>query len=75
MDDVLVPVFVTVGLLLIAAIFIIGVAFGLDYADCRGFESGTGIKTKWAWSCYAEVDGKWVPKQYAFGEAHEVRVK
>ncbi len=52
------------------------VAFvGVNYLDCRGFQSGTGIPTKWEWGCYAQVDGRWVPKDYAFGDAHELRHK
>lgn len=47
----------------------------LDYADCRGFQSGTGIETKWRWGCYAKVDGQWVPKAYAFGDVNELRIK
>jgi hypothetical protein len=55
--------------------FIVTAWASVDYLDCSGFERGTGIKTRWSFGCYAEVNGKWVPKQYAFGDAHEVRVK
>lgn len=58
-----------------AIVTIIGLIAGTDYLDCRGFEQGTGIHTKWAWGCYAEVNGKWIPKDYAFGDVHELRIK
>ena len=52
-----------------------GFFVGADYLDCRGFEKGTGIETRWEWGCYAKVDGKWIPKSYVFGQANEVRIK
>ena len=67
-----VPLLLMLGVLLI---LLVGVFVSVDYLDCRGFNKGTGIETKWSWGCYANVDGKWVPKAYAFGNAHEVRVK
>lgn len=52
-----------------------GIFAGIDYISCRGFANGTGIETRWEWGCYARMDGKWVPKEYVFGSAHEVRLK
>jgi hypothetical protein len=52
-----------------------GIVVGADYLDCKGFHRGTGIETRWEWGCYAKVNGQWVPKKYAFGDAHELRVK
>lgn len=75
MDDFLGPLVFMIALMLLVFLGIFGIVTTIEYVDCLGFESGTGIKTKWAWGCYAEVDGKWVPKQYAFGDAHELRVK
>jgi hypothetical protein len=63
---------------IIFGIVILGVlsmVAGTDYLDCRGFQTGTGIETKWEWGCYAKVDGQWVPKQYVFGKANEIRLK
>lgn len=48
---------------------------GIDYLSCRGFANGTGIETRYEWGCYAKVNGKWVPKAYVFGSAHELRMK
>lgn len=64
---------VVAGVVVFAGLF--AVIVGVDWLDCRGFARGTGIETRWEWGCYASVDGKWVPKKYAFGDAHEVRVK
>lgn len=52
-----------------------GLMAGWDYLDCKGFSNGTGIETRWWWGCYANVEGQWVPKDYAFGKAHELRLK
>jgi hypothetical protein len=56
------------------------VIFGLDYIgksiDCGGFERATGIETRMAgFSCYAKVDGKFVPAAFVFGKARELRIK
>ena len=63
----------------IAIAVIFGGIFGLyatvDYMACRGFAKGTGMETRWEWGCYAKVDGKWVPKEFVFGNAHDLRVK
>jgi len=58
-----------------AAILITGVWVAIDYTQCRGFQQGTGIETKWTWGCYAKVGERWVPAQYVFGDAKELRLK
>lgn len=69
-------IFVPLMLFLVVFILsIVALVATVDYLDCRGFETGTGIETKWAWGCYANVGGQWVPKKYAFGDAHELRIK
>lgn len=45
-----------------------------NVAICHGFQS-TGYETKFDWGCYAKVDGKWVPADYVFGKANELRLK
>jgi hypothetical protein len=53
---------------------VLGSAFALaDYIKCSGFERSTGITTLWNFGCYANVDGKWVPQEYVYGNAHELR--
>lgn len=54
---------------------IAGIVGAVDYLDCVGFESATGTNTRWRFECYAEIDGKWVPKKYIFGDAYELRLK
>lgn len=71
MRDVLVVGTTFVTLILTA----ISLVAGVDYLNCRGFQSGTGIETRYEWGCYAKVGDKWVPKAYAFGDAHELRIK
>ena len=48
---------------------------GVDYLNCSGLQTGTGIPTRWSWGCYAQVNGRWVPSKYVFGDAHELRIK
>jgi hypothetical protein len=70
--------FTFVGSILVFAIvvvsLIVGIASGIDYLECQGFKN-TGYETKWEWSCYANVDGHWVPRAFVFGNAQEVRLK
>lgn len=57
-------------------IFVVtGLAVGLEMLDCSGFARGTGYETRWAWGCYAKVGNEWVPKDYVFGKAQELRLK
>ena len=71
-DELLLPIGLCFGsmVLAIAALFA-----GLDYLDCAGFQSGTGIETRWRWGCYAKQDGAWMPKEFVFGKANELRIK
>ena len=69
------PLVVTGVILAAAVVTILGLVGGIDYLDCRGFAKGTGIETQWSWGCYAKVDGQWIPKQYVFGTANEIRLK
>jgi len=55
--------------------FIALVVIGGDYATCKGFEAATGYETKYSFGCYAKVEDKWVPSQFVFGDAHELRKK
>jgi hypothetical protein len=63
------------GFIVAVAAVLIGGALGASYLDCRGFGKTTGIETQWNWGCYAKVNGEWVPKDYVFGDAHELRGK
>jgi hypothetical protein len=74
-DDVILPCLLFVGLIAAVLGGIFALVVAVDYLDCQGFNKGTGIETRWHWGCYAKVDDQWVPKQYAFGSAHEVRIK
>jgi len=59
---------------IVLAIFIPAYAF--DRISCSGFESGTGHQTKYeGLQCFAKVDDQWVPKEYVFGDAKELRLK
>lgn len=49
--------------------------FGASYIDCRSFGQVTGHNVRYAWGCYVEVDGKFVPREYVYGSAHELRHK
>lgn len=62
---------------IVAILFgIIGVGAAFGYLDCNGFGAATGLATRWNFSgCYAKVDNQWVPKQYVFGNAEELRIK
>lgn len=58
--------------LVIGGIF--GIAYMLDKTQCDGFSSATGYETKYrGLNCYAKYNGQWVPKEYVFGKALEVR--
>ena len=70
-EDVLPPFLFVLAVLMLA----FGILSGGDYLSCRGFQQGTGIETRWFWSCYAKMDGVWVPKDYVFGSAKELRLK
>jgi hypothetical protein len=69
--------YLSVFLLFVISIFaFIGVlTISISYASCKGFESGTGIETKWKFGCYANVDGNWIPADYVFGDVNELRIK
>ena len=48
---------------------------GFNYIDCSALEK-TGYKTQFYWGkCMVQVDGKYVPKEYVFGNVNEFRVK
>jgi len=63
------------GALLLILGFVTGVLCAHEYVMCTGLERATGIETRYDWACYAKVDGKWVPANYVWGDAHEMRVK
>lgn len=74
-EDVVIPCFfIFGGLAVLAGLFTVFIA-AWDYTDCKGFNKGTGIETRWWWGCYANVEGQWVPKDYAFGKVNELRLK
>jgi hypothetical protein len=53
----------------------LGVVSAIDYTDCHYFGKATGNKTKWSFGCYVEMDGKYVPKKYFYGDVNELRIK
>lgn len=74
--DFVMEVILPVAILAIVAIVMLFSLIAItDYVDCAGFQNGTGIETRWSWGCYAKVNGEWVPKDYVFGKAHELRFK
>ena len=64
-------------LLMLAIIFATmgGVVYFCESSSCTGFGRTTGYEVRYDWACYVKVDDKWMPKQYVFGDAHEVRMK
>ena len=69
--------FIAFFVVLVAAIA--GIAFGaakvLGEMKCSSFEA-TGYQTElFGLTCYAKVDGKFVPVEYVFGDAVELRTK
>ena len=57
-------------------LLVFGAVLGLTLWECNGFGKATGLDTRVeGGSCYANVDGKWVPSKFVFGTAHEVRRK
>ena len=66
--------FVTVVILAFTLGGVLGMVSFVDYMTCRGF-ANTGYETRWEFGCYAKVDGKWIPKDYVYGNAHEIRMK
>ena len=74
-EDIIVPLLVLGSVVAVFIFVIFAVSAGIDYLDCRGFQKGTGIETRYEWGCYANVDGKWIPKAYAFGNVNEFRIK
>lgn len=48
---------------------IFGIAVGVEAYSCRTFSQATGIETKYNFGCYALLEGKWVPKEYVYGNA------
>ena len=78
MDDFInaIKVFLSVFFFIFLALaFIALFALSISYASCKGFEDGTGIETKFEFGCYANVDGKWLPAEYVFGDVNELRIK
>lgn len=74
-EDIIILLIVPVCIFFMLMLGSFAVSAGIDYLDCRGFQKGTGIETRYEWGCYANVDGRWVPKAYAFGSANEFRIK
>lgn len=64
-----------IALLFAVCAFFLAFACAIDYLDCRGFSGATGIETSWRWGCYAKVGDRWVPKDFVFGKANELRIK
>jgi hypothetical protein len=65
------PIAIIVGGLSILAAFL----FTMDYYQCQGFSNATGRSVRYSWGCYVEVQGEYVPKEYVYGKAHELRHK
>lgn len=66
------PVFAILGVVM--SLMAGGVAV-TDYAMCKGFGASVGTETRWNFGCYVKKGYQWVPKEYYFGDAHELRVK
>lgn len=61
-----------------ALIVCVGVSFFslfwfVESSKCAAFGRATGYETKFDWDCYAKVDGKFVPREFVFGRAIELR--
>jgi len=74
MRDFFEIMFVTVTVLAVALVGVFGIICVVDYTTCKGFAT-TGYETRWHFGCYAKVDGTWMPKEYVYGSAQEIRIK
>jgi len=70
--EVIAPVIVFIVALFAA---VIGGFVGIDYLGCRGFGEATGRNVQYAFGCYVEINGQYVPREYVYGAAHELRHK
>jgi hypothetical protein len=57
------------------ATLVVGGMTTISYLQCYGLHRATGIEVRYDFGCYAKVDNRWVPSQYVFGTAHELRIK
>jgi hypothetical protein len=74
-EDVVLPIVAGVVAMVLIICVICFIWYVTSYFDCKGFAKGTGYQTKFEWGCYANVNGKWMPQQYVYGSAHELRMK
>jgi hypothetical protein len=74
MRDFFEIMFGAVILLAVTCAGLFGVVCLVDYTTCKGF-ANTGYETRWQFGCYAKVDGTWMPKEYVYGSAQEIRIK
>lgn len=55
---------------------VIGLSVIAERYACSQFEVATGIKTHYiGLQCWADVDGKRVPSDTVFGDAHQLRIQ
>jgi hypothetical protein len=66
------PIFAVI---IIVILLVAGIMVPIDYVTCKGFGAGVGAETRWSLGCYVRKDGQWVPKDYYFGNAHELRIE
>jgi hypothetical protein len=70
--ELLIPIFI---ILVGGMVFFVVLFMGIDYATCKGFGAATETSVRYSFGCYVEVDGKFVPREYVYGNAHELRHK
>lgn len=64
--------------LLLCAIVVavaLGTFFSVDAYQCHGMGRATGLETRWDGACFVHTKDGWVPSKFAFGDAHELRIK
>lgn len=51
----------------------LALGFALDAVHCAGFGRATGHETRYHLACYVKVGDRWVPLDYVYGNAVELR--
>lgn len=52
-----------------------GLVVSIGVYQCHGLSRATGLETRWDGGCYVHSGDRWVPSNYVFGDAHEMRIK
>lgn len=74
-SDLIGIAFILCTILIIVLLSVGGVSYIGEIIECYGFEDATKIETKMeGFTCYAHVDGKWIPKDFVYGSAHDIRM-